>query len=93
MYVVNEDCSYEEGSKMDDGVKLIAEEDKKMEFLRLNETSKRKSSQSVIQTNTQTSEEIDDHIEIDTESTNDKTDKKMKDLNSANSDTLSGVTA
>ena len=68
-----------------------------MEFLGLNETSKRKSSQSVIRTNThthtQTSEEIDDHIEIDSESTNDKTDKQMKYLNSANSDTLSGVTA
>ena len=50
-------------------------------------------SQSVIQTNSQTSEEIDDHTEIDSESTNDETDKQMKHLNSANSDTLSGVTA
>ena len=68
-----------------------------MEFIGLNETSKRKSSQSVIQThkhtNTQISEEIDDHIEIDSESTNDKTDKQMKHLNSTNSDTLSVVTA
>ena len=53
---------------------MIAEENKKMEFLRLNETSKRKSSQSVIQTNRQTSEEIDDLTEIDSESTNDETD-------------------
>ena len=58
MYVINEDCSYEEGSKMDDGVKLIAEENKKMEFLGLNETSKRKSSQSVIQTNTHTHKQV-----------------------------------
>ena len=72
---------------------MIAEEDKKMEFLGLNETSKRKSSQSVIQINRQTSEEIKDHIEIDSESTNDKTDKQMKHLNSTNSDTLSEVTA
>ena len=72
---------------------MIAEEDKKMELLGLNETSKRKSSQSVIQTNRQTSEEIDDLTEIDSESTNDETDKQMKHLNSTNSDTLSGVTA
>ena len=72
---------------------MIAEENKKMEFLRLNETSKRKSSQSVIQTNRQTSEEIDDHTEIDSESTNDETDKQMKHLISTNIDTLSGVTA
>ena len=72
---------------------MIAEEDKKMELLGLNETSKRKSSQSYKQTNTQTSEEIDDHTEIDSESTNDETDKQMKHLNSTNSDTLSGVTA
>ena len=50
-------------------------------------------SQSYKQTNTQTSEEIDDHKEIDSESTNDETDKQMKHLNSTNSDTLSGVTA
>ena len=50
-------------------------------------------SQSYKQTNTQTSEEIDDHIEIDSESTNDETDKQMKHLNSTNSDRLSGVTA
>ena len=72
---------------------MIAEEDKKMEFLGLNEKSKRKSSQSVIQTNRQTSEEIDDHTEIDSESTNDETDKQMKHLTSTNIDTLSGVTA
>ena len=76
---------------------MIAEEDKKMDFLRLNETSKRKSSQSVIQTNThthtQTNEEIEDHTEIDSESTNDETDKQMKHLNSTNSDTLTEVTA
>ena len=50
-------------------------------------------SQSYKQTNRQTSEEIDDHTEIDSESTNDETDKQMKHLNSTNSDTLSGVTA
>ena len=50
-------------------------------------------SQSYKQTSTETSEEIDDHIEIDSESTNVEIDKQMKHLNSANSDTLSGVTA
>ena len=50
-------------------------------------------SQSYKQTNRQKSEEIDDHTEMDSESTNDKTDKQMKHLNFANSDTLSEVTA
>ena len=50
-------------------------------------------SQSYKQTNTQISEEIDDHTEMESESTNDKTDKQMKHLNSTNSDTLSEVTA
>ena len=50
-------------------------------------------SQSYKQTNTQISEEIDDHTEMESESANDKTDKQTKHLNSTNSDTLSEVTA